>query len=104
MASQASHGWSLLHGTSHARQLIPSINHRGYTMNRIYRLVWNRALHVLQVASELAHSCSGNSAQGEASSPTGPQRALVTACAAALLGLAMTALPIDAAAQSAGGN
>ncbi|MBD8872774.1 autotransporter-associated beta strand repeat-containing protein [Rhodanobacter sp. DHB23] len=37
-------------------------------MNRIYRLVWNRALRVLQVASEFAHS-QGGAATGEGTSP-----------------------------------
>ena len=34
-------------------------------MNRIYRLVWNRALHILQVTSELTRSGeSGGGAAG----------------------------------------
>lgn len=63
-------------------------------MNRIYRLVWNRALRVLQVASELVpHS------RGGADSACGwkgmPQTALALALAAAI-----TSLPSLAHAQS----
>jgi len=56
-------------------------------MNRIYRLVWNRALHILQVASELTRS--GESGGGAAGPGPGVlrQRALVLACAVALAAL-----------------
>ncbi|HEX7342593.1 MAG TPA: ESPR-type extended signal peptide-containing protein, partial [Rhodanobacteraceae bacterium] len=51
-------------------------------MNRIYRLVWNRALHCLQVASELARSeGGGNIAAGGVPSRCRP---LALACLAAL--------------------
>ncbi|HKR76872.1 MAG TPA: autotransporter-associated beta strand repeat-containing protein [Rhodanobacter sp.] len=54
-------------------------------MNRIYRLVWNRALRIVQVASELTHI--GESSGGAAGLGSGVlrQRALMLACAAALL-------------------
>ena len=56
-------------------------------MNRIYRLVWNRALHILQIASELTRS--GESGGGAAGPGPGVlrQRALVLACAIALAAL-----------------
>ncbi|MFT4197792.1 MAG: autotransporter-associated beta strand repeat-containing protein [Pseudoxanthomonas sp.] len=53
-------------------------------MNRIYRLVWNRALRVLQVASELVHGASGGGA-GNGGICRPAQRPLVRACAAAWL-------------------
>jgi autotransporter-associated beta strand protein len=53
-------------------------------MNRVYSLVWNRALHSVQVASELASSTGGgNVASGAASSPV-RRHPLALACAAAL--------------------
>jgi len=54
-------------------------------MNRIYRLVWNRAMRVMQVASELA----GSGAHGSATSTRArhrPRHALALACALALPG------------------
>ena len=62
-------------------------------MNRIYRLVWNRALGVLQVASELTKAVPGGAVSNAA-----PQRLrhsrLAQACAAALaLSLGAVALP-----------
>ena len=60
-------------------------------MNRIYRLVWNRTLRVLQVASELAHG-------GHATVPTAgttprslARRALALAC------LAACGIPVESA-------
>ncbi|MBU6415731.1 MAG: hypothetical protein KJS83_01015, partial [Xanthomonadaceae bacterium] len=50
-------------------------------MNRIYRLVWNRALRVLQVASEFAHSHGGGA--GESAAPL-RRHPLALACLAAL--------------------
>jgi len=52
-------------------------------VNRIYRLVWNHALHVWQVASELAHLPQGCGVSGGARW-LGRQRALALACAVAL--------------------
>ena len=52
-------------------------------MNRIYRLVWNHTLHVLQIASELAHSPQGSAVRsGERS--LGRQRVLALACVSVL--------------------
>src|SRR6185503_6860416 len=60
-------------------------------MNRIYRLVWNRALRVLQVASELAD------ARGAGTPPGGarrlPARRLLALCCLA----ACAALPLQSA-------
>lgn len=62
-------------------------------MNRTYRLVWNRALRVLQVASELTASPGGAGAAADGCS-TLRRRPLAHACAAALaLMLAGMALP-----------
>ncbi len=53
-------------------------------MNRIYRLVWNRALGVVQVATEFARAPRGG--QGSARAGATPRRnALVQACALALM-------------------
>ena len=62
-------------------------------MNRIYRLVWNRALRVMQVASELAHTTRGNAGS------TQRRPALRTTRLAAAVGavLAAVALPSWAA-------
>ncbi|MEW9573470.1 autotransporter domain-containing protein [Rhodanobacter sp. Si-c] len=68
-------------------------------MNRIYRLVWNRALRVLQVASEFAQSHDGG-ATGAGESPL-RRRPLTLACALAL-GVALSATPQHAMAQTAG--
>lgn len=66
-------------------------------MNRAYRLVWNRALRVLQVASELTTSPAGGGAAADGCS-TLRQRPLARACVAALaLMLAGTTLPAWAA-------
>lgn len=61
-------------------------------MNRIYHLVWNGALRVVQVASELASSQAGGHAAVEAPSPR--RRSLWTALAA--VGLCATASPVFA--------
>lgn len=58
-------------------------------MNRVYHLVWNGALRVVQVASELASSQTGGQARGEASPPR--YRALWAAMAA--IGLCVAASP-----------
>jgi fibronectin-binding autotransporter adhesin len=55
-------------------------------MNRIYRLVWNRALRVLQVASELVSRSRGG-ADGACGLKSMPQTALALALAAAITGL-----------------
>src|SRR5690242_121662 len=66
-------------------------------MNRTYRLVWNRALRVLQVASELTTSPAGGGAVADGCSNL-KQRPLARACAAALaLLLAGATLPAAAA-------
>jgi outer membrane autotransporter protein len=57
-------------------------------LNRIYRLVWNVALRVVQVASELSSSHTGGS-QKTANNTSTRRRALVSALAAA--GLLLTA-------------
>lgn len=69
-------------------------------MNRIYRLVWNRALDTVQVASELAHAPRGG-AHHASDTPLPRSRALAMACAAAL-GLALSLTPALAAASCAG--
>lgn len=67
-------------------------------MNRIYRLVWNRTLQVLQVASELTRSHAGGVVASGSSRPHGARRPLFLACAAALaLGSVGLALPAWAA-------
>ena len=67
-------------------------------MNRIYRLVWNRALKSLQVVSELAHSHDGAVGGGESLRPNRAKRPLFLACATALtLGGVALALPVWAA-------
>ncbi|HET6911973.1 MAG TPA: autotransporter domain-containing protein [Rhodanobacteraceae bacterium] len=67
-------------------------------MNRTYRLVWNRALRVLQVASELTRAPGGGGATGEGCSQLPAQRPLARACAVGLaLMVAGAALPAAAA-------
>ncbi len=63
-------------------------------MNKIYRLVWNRALGMVQVATEFAKAPRGGVA-GSSNVGGSPRRSrLAQACAAALLiGLGATALP-----------
>ncbi|MFT4197791.1 MAG: ESPR domain-containing protein [Pseudoxanthomonas sp.] len=70
-------------------------------MNRIYRLVWNRALRVLQVASELVRAASGGGAS-DGGVLRLAQRPLVLACAAAwlLLGSGLAAAAWAATGQS----
>ncbi len=53
-------------------------------MNHIYRVVWNRTLKVLQVASELTHSHGGDASGGASTWAPGARRALSLACATAL--------------------
>jgi outer membrane autotransporter protein len=59
-------------------------------MNRTYRLVWNRALRVLQVASELTRAHGVDTAQATRSQPRLARRALALACLAAC-----GALPVE---------
>ncbi len=62
-------------------------------MNRIYQLVWNRALSVLQVASELTSPATGG-ACGRSAAGALRRTRLAQACAAALvLGLGSAAMP-----------
>jgi fibronectin-binding autotransporter adhesin len=70
-------------------------------MNRIYRLVWNRALGAPQVASELARSTRGGSAAGPSASPR--RHPLMLACALAL-GTAVGTAALPASAQVVGGQ
>jgi outer membrane autotransporter protein len=72
-----------------------------WNMNRIYRLVWNHALHQPQVTSELARTVPGNR-NGSSVPVRGPRyRLLVLACAMAL---GVTGLPLSASAQSIPGS
>jgi len=74
-------------------------NKQGNSVNRTYRLVWNRALRVLQVASELTRASGGGGATGEGCSNLPSQRPLARACSIALaLMVAGVALPAWAAA------
>ncbi|HEX7369726.1 MAG TPA: ESPR-type extended signal peptide-containing protein, partial [Rhodanobacteraceae bacterium] len=61
-------------------------------MNRIYSLVWNRALHSVQVASELATSAGGGSAAVGSGARASRRHPLAWACIAALA-LGAFALP-----------
>jgi uncharacterized protein with beta-barrel porin domain len=75
--------------------------HRGFSgeniVNRAYRLVWNRALRVLQVASELTHASAGGGAVGDGCSNLPARRPLARACSVALaLMVAGVALPAAA--------
>ena len=74
-------------------------------MNRIYRLVWNRALCVLQVASELAHSPHGGVCTGKYLADT-HRHPLALACArifvVGLLGSASLFMPMALWAQTMG--
>ncbi|SFS06523.1 autotransporter-associated beta strand repeat-containing protein [Dyella sp. OK004] len=63
-------------------------------MNRIYRLVWNRALRVLQVASELTRAHGGISTPAKAMQPRLARRLLALAC------LAVCAIPMESAMAS----
>ena len=55
-------------------------------MNHVYRLVFNRSLGVMQVASELASSCTGG--QGEPASSRNPKRATLASALGITLMLA----------------
>ncbi len=57
-------------------------------MNRIYRLVWNRTLGALQVASELARSSQGGSTAGAADRASGTALRPLPRALFSLLGLA----------------
>ncbi|MFK2879179.1 autotransporter-associated beta strand repeat-containing protein [Rhodanobacter hydrolyticus] len=70
-------------------------------MNRIYRLVWNRALRVLQVASEFAHS-QGGAATGEGTSPM--RRHPLALALSMVLGVALGAVAPQATAQTVVGG
>jgi len=61
-------------------------------MNRIYRLVWNHALHALQVASELVPGCSAAASSVDASRRLPARRLLALCCLAAC-----TAVPVESA-------
>lgn len=81
-----------------ARELIEPQHTEGIPVNRTYRLVWNRALRVLQVASELTRAPGGGGATGEGCSQLPSQRPLARACAVGLaLMIAGAALPVWAA-------
>jgi len=72
-------------------------------MNRIYRLVWNRALRAWQVASELAHSQGPQ--VGVAAMPGLNLRPLAQACAFALaVSLALPAVAFAADGGNASGQ
>jgi fibronectin-binding autotransporter adhesin len=60
-------------------------------MNRIYRLVWNRALRVLQVASELARAPRSDNGATGTRLAIARRRTLALACAAALAAVALPA-------------
>jgi len=68
-------------------------------VNRIYRLVWNRALGTVQVASELACAVRGG-VQGTADTQPLRSHALSMACAAAL-GLTLSLIPAVSSASCA---
>ncbi|HEX7324397.1 MAG TPA: autotransporter-associated beta strand repeat-containing protein [Rhodanobacteraceae bacterium] len=61
-------------------------------MNRVYSLVWNRALHSVQVASELASSAGGRNVACASGTRTPRRHLLALACIAALA-LGAFALP-----------
>jgi hypothetical protein len=69
--------------------------HEESVVNRVFRLVWNRALRATQVASEVAHTARGGVAMGVAA-PAPHRRPLVLACLAALA-VAVLASPALAA-------
>ncbi|WP_165488666.1 MULTISPECIES: ESPR-type extended signal peptide-containing protein [Dyella] len=64
-------------------------------MNRIYRLVWNRAFGVVQVASEFARGAQGGAA-ADTGSVARPQRKRLAIACLALLGVAL--MPMSAQA------
>ena len=63
-------------------------------MNRIFRLVWNRALHLLQVSSELTRAPRGQASGAGTGTGAGTVRrnGLALACRLALGVVAMSAL------------
>jgi autotransporter-associated beta strand protein len=67
-----------------------------HIMNRMYRLIWNHALRMVQVASELAHQSGGSSPTRGDFRPHGRRQPLAQACAGAfavtLAGLALPAM------------
>ena len=66
-------------------------------MNRIYHLVWNRTLKVLQVASELTRLNASGGGVAASTRSGGARHPLFLACAAALaLGSVALALPVRA--------
>lgn len=69
-------------------------------MNRTYRLVWNKALRVVQVVSELASSGGSAAASGAIAPPRSSR--LWSALLAA--GLCVVAIPVFAQDASAGGS
>ena len=78
-------------------------------MNHIYRLVWNRALNVLQVASEHARAPRGGASGAATPDITPnldalPRKPLALACYAVFAALALTvALPAQADSQGGAG-
>ena len=74
-------------------------------MNRIYRLVWNRTLRVLQVASEFARAPHGGSSDQAGGVSTLRRQPLAHACAVALaLGLVITSTPVLAGVNGGNGS
>lgn len=70
-------------------------------MNKVYRLVWNRALGVLQVATELASSPRGGVSPGRGVARGAARSPLARACLVALaLSLGVAALPASAASPT----
>ena len=71
-------------------------------MNRIYRLIWNRALKAVQVASEFArsHDCVVHS--GEAAGKSGSRRTLMLACATASVAVGGLIITFPASAATSG--
>ncbi|MGO4522980.1 autotransporter-associated beta strand repeat-containing protein [Dyella sp. 2RAF44] len=76
-------------------------------MNRMYRLVWNRALRVPQVASELVHGARGGIASSQPSQPRSARRSLAIPLASMLIlgsGGLLPAMALAGDIQTAGGN
>lgn len=71
-------------------------------MNRIFNLIWNRALKVMQVAPELTRSRGGAVASSDSPRPVGVRNRLLLACAAALA-LGTVAFPTWAASCTVNG-
>lgn len=70
-------------------------------MNHVFSLVWNRALHAVQVASELARPRGGN-VRGMSRAATSRKRPLALACAAAIALGTMTIGAMPGVASAAG--